>query len=157
MTRARMLVESGDAEWLVLKKDPVEVEHICPICAGDDLLKKSCQRCKKTGKIVLIHYSLVRTNDIVRVTQGSGEDGCEVFRSVLAKQTPRVATIELAHIFRAYVNGYIEDQQRINEYGKMGAEFLKSLIVPFKPDPFEGRVLFPFGADERSFPRVTRR
>jgi hypothetical protein len=140
-----------------LRKEAVELKTVCPMCVNDNLLRKSCANCNKTGEIVSVEYLPVYSNDIVMVTVGSGEPGQEVFQSAMAKQTPRVATIELAHIIRAYVNGYPEEQERINIYGKMNAEFLNSLIVPFIPDPNEGRCLFSFGPDERSFPPVTRR
>jgi hypothetical protein len=138
------------AEWLVVSSQPIELKEVCSMCLNDNLLKKSCVLCGKTGEVTAVYYSLIRSNDIVMVSTGSGEPGHEVFRSVMSKQTPRVPTIELAHIFRAYINGYVEEQERIEEYGKSNAEFLKSLIVPFVPDPWEGRCLFSFGPDERS-------
>ena len=145
--RAHNLVQSGQAEWLVLRKDPIEVTEPCPICLEDELLVKSCQNCNNTGEVTKTVFSLVRSNDIVMVTSG-GDD--EVFRSVMSKQTPRVATIEYAHIQRAYVNEYQEDIDRIEVYGETNKEFLQSLIVPFIPDPFEGRTVFTFGIDERT-------
>lgn len=147
---ARELVESGEAEWVIIKRNPIRTPRICPLCANDDLLKKSCSNCNKTGEIIEIVFSPERINDIVMVVRGSGEPGHEVFRSVVAKQTPRVATIEYAHIQRAYVNGYPEDQERIEEYGKSNKDFLESLIVPFQLDPWEGRTIFTFGAEGRT-------
>lgn len=154
--KARLLVESGFAEWLVISKEPVDVKKICPLCLSEELLKKSCSLCGKTGEVVTTEFIYIKANDIVAVTTGSGESGMEVFRSVMSKQTPRVATIEYSHIIRAYVNQYKEDQDRIREYGKMSVEFINNLIVPFIPDPNDGRCLFPFGPDERSFPRTVR-
>jgi hypothetical protein len=56
--------------------------------------------------------------DIVLVTAGSPDDkGVLVYRPVKAKQTPRVATIEEEHIYRAYVDNVAEEQARIEEYG----------------------------------------
>ena len=149
-SHAKQLVELGAAEWVVIRRDPVDLKRICSMCLNDDLLKKSCSNCNKTGEITVTIFSPVRSNDIVIVTTGSGEPGHEVFRSAMAKQTPRVATIEYAHILRAYVNEYPEDQERIEVYGEMNKEFLESLIVPFIPDPWEGRAVFTFGVDERS-------
>ena len=150
LSRAHQLVKSGVAQWVLLKKEPVEIKKICPICTNDELLKKSCLLCRKTGEVVTTEYVQHQSNDIVMVTTGSGDENEQVFRSVMSKQTPRVATIEEAHIIRAYVNGYPEDRERIEVYGKTNKDFLESLIVPFKPDPFEGRTVFTFGADDRS-------
>lgn len=149
-TRAHQLVQSGAAEYVIIRKEPVDIKLICSMCANDDLLKRSCSACNKTGEIIRTEMVPVRSNDIVMVTTGSGESGHEVFRSVMAKQTPRVATIEFAHIQRAYVNEYPEDILRIEEYGKSNRDFLASLIAPFIPDPNEGRCLFTFGPDERT-------
>lgn len=157
INEARKLVENGLAEWLIIGREPVPVPEICHLCLNDALLKKSCSNCNKTGEIIVVKYSLIRSNDIVEVSRGSGEPGKEIFRSAISKQTPRSATIEKSHIERAYVYGQDEEQQRIEEYGRSTARLLNSFIVPFKADPNEGRILFPFGADERSFPRVARR
>jgi hypothetical protein len=149
-SRANQLVKSGAAEWVVLRKDPVEVKNICSMCSNDDILKKSCPTCNKTGEVTTTVLLPVYSSDIVMVTSGSGDPGHEVFRSVMSKQTPRVATIEYAHIQRAYVNEYPEDIERIEVYGKTNEEFIRSLIVPFIPDPWEGRTVFTFGPDDRT-------
>ena len=148
--RTHQLVQSGAAEYITIRKEPVQLKQVCSMCTNDDLLKKSCSNCNKTGEIMVTVLSLVRSSDIVIVTTGSGEPGHEVFRSVMSGKTPRVATIEFAHIQRAYVNGYEEDIQRIEEYGKLGQDLLRNLIVPFRPDPWEGRTLFSFSRDERT-------
>ena len=75
----------------------------------------------------------------------------EVLHGAYAKQTPRVQTIEKAHIERAYVNQYPEDVARIEEWGRLAQELIVSLIVPARSDPFEGRaVVWSFRPDERS-------
>lgn len=147
---ARRLIDLGAAQWVIIRKDLIEIKRICPLCVNDNLLKKSCPNCNKTGEVTFTELLPIPGNDIVMVTSGSGELGEEVFRSVMSKQTPRVATIEEAHIQRAYVNGYQEEIDRIEAYGQTNREFIRSLIVPFQPDPWEGRTVFTFGVDERS-------
>jgi hypothetical protein len=150
VAKATLLVQEGEAQWVIIRKDPIAIKKICDMCLNDDILKRSCPNCGKTGNVEAVVLSPVRGEDIVMVSTGSGEPGSEMFRSVMSKQTPRVATIELSHIIRAYVNGYQEDQERIEEYGRMDSQFLKGLVVPYRPDPDEGRTIFTFGVDERS-------
>ena len=45
------------------------------------------------------------------------------------RRTPRAATIDNKHILRAYVNGQLEDQIRIDEYGQMNKAMLDSITV----------------------------
>lgn len=45
-----------------------------------------------------------------------------------ARRTPRAATIDKAHIERAYVDGSLEEQIRIKEYGLINQEELAKLI-----------------------------
>ncbi|SRR6266568_102798 len=54
-----------------------------------------------------------------KVPYHSGTEVCLVNRK---KSTPRAATIEKAHILRAYVAGDLEEQERINEYGRMAKD-----------------------------------
>ena len=66
---------------------------------------------------------------------------------------PKIARIDLitrADIERAYVDLKKESQDLIEEIHKMQLLARAELIVPFRPDPFEGRVLFPFSPDERT-------
>ncbi len=75
----------------------------------------------------------------------------EIIRGAYAKQTPRAQTIEKAHIQRAYVNQYPEDIERIEAWGQMARDVIEKMIVPYRPDPFEGcPVLWSFRPDERS-------
>lgn len=71
--------------------------------------------------------------------------------SAFALKTPRVQTIEKAHIERAYVNGKQEDLDRINAWGELAREVIAELIKPWRDDPFEGRgVFYLIGWDQRS-------
>lgn len=97
-------------------------------------------------KLVPVHswhlvWSKTRTTDLN-----------EVVDAAVAKQTPRVQTIEKAHIERAYVAGDKEELERIDEWGRLALDVTNSLIVPFIPDPFEGcAVLNSIGSgDQRS-------
>jgi hypothetical protein len=146
---ARQLVDLGVAEYLTLRIESVELKIACPLCSNDDLLKKSCSNCNKTGEVTRTELIPIRSNDIVMVTVGSGEeDDPKIYRPVMALRTPRSPTIEKAHIERALDNP--AEQERIEIYQQMIVEAQKALIVPFKPDPWEGRGVFSFGPDERT-------
>lgn len=69
------------------------------------------------------------------------EDAESIVHAGYALKTPRVQTIEKAHIERSVVDGKQEDIDRIEEWGRMSREVIESLIVPFMPDPMEGRCL----------------
>jgi hypothetical protein len=56
-------------------------------------------------------------------------------RSAYAKQTPRVQTIEKAHIERAYISGRKEDIARIEDWGRLQIQLWAGLMAPFVPDP----------------------
>lgn len=74
-----------------------------------------------------------------------------VIKTIVCSQTPRVDLITKADIERAYVDPalpkYIEHIEHIHQ---MIMEERAKLIVPFKKDPQEGRLLFPFGPDMRT-------
>jgi hypothetical protein len=65
-------------------------------------------------------------------------------------QTPRVDLITKADIERAYVDGNNNYIKHIEELHNMIMEERAKLIVPFQEDPTEGRLLFPFGPDQRT-------
>lgn len=46
----------------------------------------------------------------------------------MSRRTPRAATIDSKHIFRAYVRGSLEEQERINEYGDLSRKLILDLI-----------------------------
>lgn len=76
-------------------------------------------------------------------------------RSSLAQKTPRVQTIEKAHIERSVIDHKQEDIDRIEEWGKMQKQLWSEMTTFYWPeprDPFKGRcvfVSFP-GADQRT-------
>lgn len=148
---ADKMVKSGEAAWLVLSKTLIDLKEVCPICAGEESSKKSCQNCGKTGEVQSKRYVNTCGTDIVLVSGGCEDKrGHSVFQSVKSKQTPRTATIDEEHIFQAYVYGKKEQQERIQAYGEMILENLNSLIVPYRFDPTEGDLIFAFGPDDRS-------
>lgn len=82
-------------------------------------------------------------------TQEAGEE--TETRGAFAKQTPRVQTIERAHMERAYVDGKKADIERINAWGELQHEVWTKLTVDFIPNPWgEGRPLVIDSNDLRS-------
>jgi len=151
LSEATLRVKTGEAQWIIADSVVTKFDQVCRWCNADPTLKKSCANCKKTGVVAIYGVCPIPSNDIVMVTTACEEEGGkQVYRSVVAKQTPRVATIEAAHIIRAYVNENEEEQQRIEAYGELNKEFFVGLMAPFQDDPTDGRLLFPFGPDQRS-------
>lgn len=160
LAEATKQVERGFAQWLILSRTFTTVKEICIICANEKF-KKNCQNCKGAGEVEKSYPHDVLGIDIVLVTTGAlNDDGVLVYRSVKSKQTPRVATIEKAHIYRAYVDGDKEEQERIEVYGEL---ILQARIdMGIKPEPADdpktgtgrncdfGRSPFARIADERT-------
>jgi hypothetical protein len=105
---------------------------------ANELVKRgeACRvlRCKH-GKIVEDEYQIWMA--MVRVT------------SKLAK-APRIDLITSRDIEGAYVECNRRFIKYIEDVHKMFMKERAKLIVEFKEDPFEGRVLFPFGPDQRT-------
>ena len=78
-----------------------------------------------------------------------GALGC-IWRPVVVGKVPRIDLITKADIERSYVNLVGASIKKIETIHTMHVEMLRALIVPFEPDPQEGRCLFPFTADERT-------
>jgi hypothetical protein len=77
-------------------------------------------------------------------------DTTQIVSVVNRAQTPRVDVITKADVERAYVSGSVEDIEHIEEVHAMLVEGLIALTVEFRTDPQEGRLLFPFGPDQRT-------
>lgn len=157
---ATRLVERGFADWIILSYTDTVIKEICHICFNSDL-KKSCQECKSLGEIEKSIKIKNYGTDIVLVTIGSPDErGNLLYKPVLAKKTPRVATIEPAHIERAYIEGIKEEQERIEEYGlmtllsriemKIGTEPLDDPKIGTGRTYDRGRSPFARIADERT-------
>lgn len=69
-----------------------------------------------------------------------------------AQQTkvPRIDLISQADIERAYIDDNPIFVRYIEAIHRMYMENRKKLIVPFREDPTDGRLLFPFPPDERT-------
>jgi hypothetical protein len=155
LTAARTEVQQGRAQWVKVNENDVVIPKTCPMCGNDDTLKKSCLKCLWTGTVLETVIVPVYGTDIVLSSEVEirEEKGVkrEISRTAIAKRTPRVATIEKAHMERAYLFGGDQtERERIEAYGEMNKEFFDSLIVPFREDPTEGRLIFCFSPDERS-------
>ncbi len=66
------------------------------------------------------------------------------------RQVPRVDLISAADIDRAYVHDIQSSIDYIEEVHAMYMENRAKLIVPFREDPTEGRLLFPFPNEGRT-------
>jgi hypothetical protein len=72
-------------------------------------------------------------------------------RGAFAKQTPRVQTIEKAHMERAYLDGKKADIERIDAWGELQQDVWAKLMADFIPNPWgEGRPLVIDSNDLRS-------
>jgi hypothetical protein len=134
------MVEKGFAQWLILGQTTVTGKEICSICL-DDKIKKGCQHCRGTGQVEKSYPINTYGSDIVLVTTGSLDDDEQmVYKPILAQKTPRVATIEKAHIERAYVQNDKDEQERIEFYGLMTLESRIEMGIGVEPsdDPETG-------------------
>lgn len=159
LAEATRQVEKGFAQWVILSQTLTKVKEPCPIC--NESIQKGCQNCQGTGEVERTHPYNVLGTDIVLVTAGSADgEGRVVYKPVKALKTPRVATIEKAHIYRAYVDGDKEEAERIEAYGLMTLE--ARIEMGIKPEPADdpktgtgrnydtGRSPFARIADERT-------
>jgi len=87
------------------------------------------------------HKPLHEANDI---------DISQIVMVVNRSQTPRVDLVTRSDVERAYIDGRQDYIQYIEEIHLMIETERAKLIVPFKPDLLEGRLLFPFGSDQRT-------
>jgi hypothetical protein len=136
--KADLMVKNGEARWTVTKRERGTQEQVCPLCKGDQEVKK-CAQCADSRKMLVAVIWDTYGTDIVRVSQAAIDPKEKKYRPALAMKTPRVATIESEHIERAYVEGNKEAQQRIEEYGLLildARAFVgKDRIYVIKPEP----------------------
>jgi hypothetical protein len=124
---AASLVNQGLAQYVIASEKIVESDEVCNVCAGIDNLKKTCTVCGGTGSVKHSKVFVIRGEDIIYISL----DGKKNAKTTKVKKSP---TIEKAHIERAYVDGNITDQSRIESYGVSNKEFLISLISGFEPE-----------------------
>lgn len=131
---ADTLVKNGTARWVVKARERGHQQETCPICGGNKEIK-NCAQCGGNGEVsVAVVWDIFNEHEIVSVSQASVDKSEKKYRPSLAMKTPRVATIEVAHIERAYVEGIKAAADRIEEYGELGRQFLAGLVVGFEPE-----------------------
>lgn len=55
-----------------------------------------------------------------------------------ARRTPRSATIDAAHIYRAYVSDHgLQEQERINAYGQLNRQVILDLVKYYDPAEYD--------------------
>jgi hypothetical protein len=97
---------------------------------------------------------------------GKQAEDLGLVRSSLAAKTPRVQTIEKAHIERAFVGtaahpeGDPEEQARINLWGELSRQVIQELTTPYWPEVFDPFRFCPVisvapGWDQRACPGKT--
>lgn len=67
-----------------------------------------------------------------------------------SRQVPRVDLISTADIERAFLDHNEDSIAYIEMVHELYMENRAALIVPFRPDPWEGRTLFTFAREERT-------
>jgi len=106
-------VKWGEALWVVASRELVKIEEICKQCRDIEEYKKTCDLCKGAGKLVVTRPLKKYNDDIVLIAHRTKSNRVS---------TPRVPTIEDEHIYRAYLDGNREAQERIEEYGLLVLE-----------------------------------
>jgi hypothetical protein len=116
---ANELVRTGAAKWVVTKRSRGMVESSCPLCVNmTDVEKKTCAQCKGTGKVMEPRVWEEYNNDVVLMSS-TPIDNKGRYRMNTREKTPRVATVEGKHIFRAIIENLRFAAQRIEEYGDL--------------------------------------
>ena len=121
---ADVLVKQGVAKWVVTRRTRGSIETACSMCESmSPVERKTCGKCKGTGKVVENRIWEDYNNDIVLIA-----DDKEGFKQM----TPRVATIEEEHIEGAYIYNIPYVLDRIKEYASMIQSYLSSLGAELK-------------------------
>jgi len=139
--KAEEMVKRGEALWVVKEHIRGTREETCRLCHGDPQVK-NCAFCGGKGTVEVNASADIRTYDIVLANNEAADKKDKKQRPGLMMKTPRVATIESKHIWRAYGDALIagrwvgsnEARDRIEEYGRMARESLAELVVGFEPD-----------------------
>ena len=95
-----------------------------------------------------------RAEPVYKLKRGRMEPDVLAIWMAQQRQVPRIDLISRPDIERAYLSDDPEvaeaAQFMIEEIHRMHIENRRKLIVPFKPDPQEGRLIFCFAADYRT-------
>lgn len=118
----------------------------CPVCSRkNDAKKKICTNCHGRGyqDPVIYWEELSRRQQPEpggQIVMTSQADEKGRYGLALHKKTPRVATIEMAHITRAILDGRWEAQQRIEDYHRVN--ILELYGKPVNASLNEKKVMF---------------
>lgn len=116
ITEADRLVAEGIGQNIVKSYKTLTVEEVCPTCAGDEKLKRSCTHCRTTGTVQVNRQLPVYGEDIIVTVSPQGKRKS----NRIAQKTPRSPTIEEGHILRSV--GAIDGQKRVAEDGFQDTE-----------------------------------
>jgi hypothetical protein len=129
--KAMIMVEEGDAAYVITEMRISEVDEPCRLCGGLPGFQKYCGECRASGTVKVRKLFTVQGENIYLTS---------------AKKTPRTPTLEKAHVERA-ITGKQADIDRIEYYGNLGILLLGELgaqimdaktgeiIKPGKPEP----------------------
>lgn len=158
LAEATSRVKDGVAQWIVVERiDTGAVRRYeCDICDGGDKFTTSCRKCDGSGVVLeRVFFEKNHPTDIVVASVASigVKKGLEVYRYAHFKQVPRAATIEKAHMQRAFLDGDKEEIQRIEDYGELTKRLWADITwaVPAEwVDPTKDQPVFAFGTDQRT-------
>ena len=95
--------------------------------------------CRKVVSVALAHEMIKRGEAEWVVGYDKAQpyhEGMKICLTGRTTQTPRCATIEKAHIERAYVNGNLEEVARIEEYGALTRAIRESITKMIPEEEF---------------------
>ena len=134
----------------------------CDICNGDlrcatppepafTPIPKKC-RCRRT---ITLELAIAYVNkgiavNLWRTKKKSIEVDFDHIWLPQQRQVPRIDLITKTDIERAFIDGDKESAQYIEEVHRMHMQERAKWIIPFQPDPTEGRLIFPFQPDQRT-------
>jgi hypothetical protein len=107
---------------------------------AEDLMESN--EAQKVIQVEIVNGKIVPITDTTQIWSN--------FWTEKKSKVPRIDLVNHIDIQEAYV--YLKDEfkKKIEDIHQMQMEFRAKLIVPFRPDPFDGRVLFPFTPDQRT-------
>jgi len=136
ITEADRLVAEGIGQNIVKSYKTLTVEEVCPTCAGDEKLKRSCTHCRTTGTVQVNKQLPVYGEDIIVTVSPQGKR----MSNRIAQKTPRSPTIEKGHIQRSVGElgkGSEAAIDRIDEYEMLTLKERMRLLVSANVLEFE--------------------
>ena len=123
LERAKEMVRNQEAKWCVIKRTPGTIMIDCRMCHGDPKLDcKHCPLCRGVGSIEKSDFVEEYSFDVALVSRASVDVKERKYRPALSMKTPRVPTIEAAHIIRAYVS---DEAREIVEMVETGPRWVR--------------------------------